>query len=263
MACRMQHAASRIGYMGHDCYHFQAVRKTHRTVSSALRSEAENAARSVRHVFFRQCMVFAVCKACILNPCYLWMVFQELCNFLGISAVALHAQVQGLQTDIRQECILRRLACSHIAHQLCGCFCDIRFFTEFLRINHAVIRFIRCSKSREFFCMCIPVEVSGIDNRSAERHCMAIHVFCGGMGHDINAELERAAVNRGCKGIVADHRNAVLMCKFNKLVNVKYNAGRVGNRFRKDSFGIRPECFFQLFCRCILIYEGCLNAESF
>ena len=208
-------------------------------------------------------MVFAVCKACVLNPRYLRMIFQELCHFLGISAVALHAQVQGLQTDIRQECILRGLARSHITHQLCGCFCDIRFFTEFLRINHAVVRFVRCSKAREFVCMRIPVEVSGIDNRSAERHCMAVHVFCGGMGDNIYTELERTAVDRGCKGVVADHRNAVLMCKFNKLVNVKYNTCRVGNRLGKDSFGVRLECFFQLICRRILVHEGSLDAESF
>ena len=53
------------------------------------------------------------------------------------------------------------------------------------------------------------------------------------------------------------------MCKFNKLVNVKYNTCRVGNCLGKDSFGIRLECFFQLFCRRILIHERGLDAESF
>ena len=64
------------------------------------------------------------------------------------------------------------------------------------------------------------------------------------MGDNIYTELERTAVDRGCKGVVADHRNAVLMCKFNKLVNVKYNTCRVGNRLGKDSFGVRLECVF-------------------
>jgi len=53
------------------------------------------------------------------------------------------------------------------------------------------------------------------------------------------------------------------MCKFNKLVNVKYNTCRVGNRLGKDSFGVRLECFFQLICRRILVHEGSLDAESF
>ena len=263
MACRVQNAASCIGNVCYDCYHFQTVREAHCAVSSALWSEAENAAGSVRHVFFRQCMVFAVRKACILNPCYLRMVFQELCHFLGISAVALHAQVQGLQADIRQECILRGLACSHIAHQLCGCFGDICFFAEFLGINNTVVRFIRCGKTREFVCMRIPVKVSGINNRSAERHCMAVHVFCGGMGDNIYTELERTAVDRGCKGVVADHRNAVLMCKFDELVDIQHNTCRVGNRLGKDSLCVRLECFFQLFCRRILVHEGSLDTESF
>lgn len=51
--------------------------------------------------------------------------------------------------------------------------------------------------------------------------------------------------------------------KFNKLVNVKYNTCRVGNRLGKDSFGVRLECFFQLLCRRILVHEGSLDAESF
>ena len=249
--------------MSHDCDHFQCVGKLHRAVAAAFRSETENTAGSVRHVFFCQCMVFVVFQSCIFHPGYFRMVRQELRNLLCVLAVALHAQMQSFQTDVGQERILRRLAGAHVAHQLCGRFCDVGFLSEFLGIDNAVIRLVRSGESREFVGVRIPVKVSGVYDRSAYCHRVSVHIFGRGVCDDVHTILEGLAIDRSGKGVVADHRYPVVMCQFYEFFNVEDNTRRIGDRLGKNGSRVGFKIFLQFFRRQILVYQRRLDPETF
>ena len=57
--------------------------------------------------------------------------FQELCHFLGISAVTPTRRCRVSRPTFVRNAFCGGLACSHIAHQLCGCFCDVCFLPNF------------------------------------------------------------------------------------------------------------------------------------
>src|SRR5699024_3692191 len=95
-----------------------------------------------------------------------------------VLTMARHPQVERLKSDIEEECVLRRLDGSEIAHELCSRLCDISSFSEFLRVDNPVIGLIGSGQSREFIPICLPVEVSAVDDRSAHAGSMAVHIFC-------------------------------------------------------------------------------------
>ena len=73
---------------------------------------------------------------------------------------------------------------------------------------------------------------------------MAVHAyFVGGMGDNIYTKLETdGSIDRVAK-VLSQIIGTLRSCKFNKLVNVKYNTCRVGNRLGKDSFGVGWNAF--------------------
>ena len=173
-----------------------------------------------------------------------------------------YSQVQCFQAYIGQKCIHRRLAGTHISHQLCYRFLNIGFFPEFLCVNNTMIRFIRCGQTRKFFFVSFPVKVSTVHDTATQCHGMSIHIFCRGMRDDIHTKLKWLAVDRCCKGIITDHRYSMVVCQIHKFCNIKYNTCRIGNCLGKYCFCIRFKVFFQFFFRQILIHQIYFHSET-
>ena len=152
-----------------------------------------------------------------------------------------HTQVERFKTDIQQECILRRLNAAKVTHQLCGSFGDISHFAESFCISQAVIRFVGCTQSGEFVGIGIPVEVSAIHDGTAYAGGVAVHIFGGGMYHDIGTPFERAAVNRSREGIVYNQRHAVAVGDAGELFDIEHFQRRVGDGLTKQCLGVRAE----------------------
>ena len=89
-----------------------------------------------------------------------------------------------------------------VTHKLRCHLCYISSFAKFFCIYNSVICFIRSCKTWEFVCMCIPVKVTAVDNRTAYCHCMSVHIFCCRMSNDICSPFKRTTVDWCCKCIV-------------------------------------------------------------
>ena len=184
------------------------------------------------------------------------MGFEILCNSGGVGTVAFHADVQGFQSHVEQECALRRLYGAEVTHQLCGRLGDERaFLAKAFCIRNAVVAVIGRGQPRELVGMCHPVKVAGIDDASADGSTVTVHVLGRGMGDDVSTPFKRTAVDGRCKGVVDDQRNAVCMCRVRKLFDVKHSQCRIGDCFTEDRLGVRTECRIQFFFRAVGIDE--------
>ena len=109
--------------------------------------------------------------------------------------------------------------------------------------------------------VCFPVEVAAIHNASTDCHGVAVHVLGRGVGHDVNAEFNRTAENRGRERVIDNHRNAVLVGDVSKALEVQNLASRVCDGFAEEALGVRAESLLDFFVRGILVDERAFDAE--
>ena len=90
---------------------------------------------------------------------------------------------------------------------------------------------------------------------------MSIHVFRGGVRHDISAPLKRTAVDRRRKSIVHNQRYSIGMGNFRKLFNVQNRQCRIGNGLSEHRFCIRTEGCHQFLFRGIRIHKRHIDSH--
>lgn len=262
MACRVQHAATGVGHVGHDADHLEAIHELDGLFTTALDTERENAAREAAlELLLGKFIVLVAFEASVVNPSDLRVVLEELGAGESVFTVTRHAEVQRFETDVQEECVLRRLDRTEVAHELCGCLRDVSALAESLRIGETVVARIRFGEALETVMVCFPVKVAAIDNAATDCHGVAIHVLGRGVGHDVNAEFDRTAENRSREGVVDDHRNAVLVGEISKALEVQDLACRVCDGFAEDALGVRAESLFDFFVGSVLVNERAFDAE--
>ena len=106
-----------------------------------------------------------------------------------------------------------------------------------------------------------PVEVATVYNATAHCSSVAVHVFCGAVGHNVSSPLKRSAIDWCGKGVVNDEWHPVFVGNLGIAFNVEYVATRVGYCFAKDALGVGPEQGFDFFVGCIFVNKGAFNAH--
>ena len=186
---------------------------------------------------------------------------EELGHALGILAVLWHAQMQGLQTEIEQETVLRRRCRTEVTHELCHEFGDVAQLAEGLDIGESVVGVVGCAEVGELLGMGHPVEVSAIDHGTAHLGGHAVHVLRGGVGDNVGTPFERTAVDGRGEGVVDDEGHAVLMGNACKAFDVEDGTARVGDGFAEDQFCVWLEGCLDFFVRGFGRDEGAVDAQ--
>ena len=262
MACRVQHAATGVGHVGHDADHLEAIHELDGLFTTALDAERENAAREAAlELLLGEFMVLVAFEASVIDPSDLRVVLEELGAGESVFTVTRHAEVQCFETHVQKECVLRRLDRTEVAHELCGCLRDVSALAKSLGVSEAVVARIRFGEALETVVVCFPVEVAAIHNAATDCHGVTVHVLGRGVGHDVNAEFNRTAENWGREGVVDNHRNAVLVGEISKALEVQDLACRVCDGFAEEALGVRAESLFDFFVGSVLVHERAFDAE--
>ena len=95
--------------------------------------------------------------------------------------------------------------------------------------------------------MGIPVEVPAVHDGTAHRCGVPVHVFGGGMGHDVCPPFKRAAVDGRGKRVVHNQGYTMFVGHAGKAFYVEHVAARVGDGFAEETFGVRAEGGFDAF----------------
>ena len=262
MACRVQHAAAGVGHVGHDANHLEAIHELDGLFTTTLDAEREHAARETTlELLLGEFVVLVTFEAGVVDPSHLRVVLEELGAGESVFAMTRHAEVQGFETHVQEERILRRLDGAEVAHELCSCLRDVGTLAESLRVGETVVARIRFGEALETVVVRFPVEVAAINDAATHSHRVTVHVLGGGVRHDVHAEFNRAAENRGRERVIHNHRNAVLVGDVSEALEVQNLASRVCDRFAEEALGVRAESLLDFFIAGVLVHERAFDAE--
>ena len=190
------------------------------------------------------------------------MFFKELCERKSIGTVLCHSQVQALQTEIKKEGTLGRLGAAEIAHELrCGFGDECAGQAEALGIDESMVAFIRSGQTGKFFGVCSPVEVAGVDDAATYRTAVTVHVFGGGVRHDVCAPFERAAVDRRGKRVVDNEWHTVGVSRLRKAFDIEHIQSGIGDGFAKERLGVGTKGGFEFFGAAVGRQKSELNTH--
>ena len=187
------------------------------------------------------------------------MILEELRHRHRIFAVALHADVQRFKPEVGEQRVERRHRDPHVADELHPQLDRERGGLEVLHIDQPVIGRIRLREVRELAVA--PVEIPLFDDDSADGHGVAVGVFAGRVGHDVRAEVERAAEIGGRKGVVDDERNPGFVGDAGEPLDIEHDEGRIRERLREDRFRVRADCLADRLRVGVGLDEGEFDSE--
>ena len=108
-----------------------------------------------------------------------------------------------------------------------------------------------------------PVKVAAVHDRAADVDRVTVHIFGGGMGHNVRAELNRTAVDRRGKGVVHDERHAVFVRQTRELFDIQHGDRGIGDGLAEHSARVGTERLLQLLLGERLVNKGHVDAHLF
>ncbi len=115
---------------------------------------------------------------------------------------------------------------------------------EALRVGDAVVALVRGAQAGELVGVGHPVELAAVHDGTAQHSAVAVHVLGGGVGHDVRAPLEGAAVDRRGEGVVDDQRYAVGVGGLGEVLDIQHGQGGVGNGLTEHHLGVGRKAAF-------------------
>ena len=170
--------------------------------------------------------------------------------------------MQALQAQVQHVGVHGGLHGAEVAHELGSSLGDESpLFAKALGVGDAVVAVVRGAQAGELFSVGHPVKLAAVHDGTAQHGTVAVHVLGGGVGDDIRAPLEGAAVDRRGEGVVHDERHAVGVGGRGKLFNVQHGEGRVCDGLAEHDLGVGPEGGVQFFLGAQRVHEGGVNAH--
>ena len=170
------------------------------------------------------------------------MAGKELRHSLSVLAVTGHAHMQAFQTEVEHIGVDGALHTAEVPHQLGGAFGDEGpAHAEPLGVGDAVVAVVRGGQAGELVGVGHPVKSAAVHNGAAHAAAVTVHVFGGGMGDDVGAPLQRAAVDGGGKGVVHDERHVMAVGCGGKTLNVQHGQRRVSDGLTENGLGVGLE----------------------
>jgi hypothetical protein len=177
------------------------------------------------------------------------VIGQELNNLLGVLNVTLDTQRQRLGALQQQECVERRNGSTGITQQDSA---DVGY--ESSRTNcickrDAVITRVRLS-DRCILAGCLPVELAGVNNDTAEGRAVAADELGSRVNNDISAVLNRTDEVRGTESVVDYERQTVLVRNLCDSLDIRNIGIRVAESLDVNRLSIVLDSAFQFFQMC-------------
>ncbi len=226
----------RVADVREEAEQLHVVDKPLACLQSAVDAEAENRTEAARVVPLRQVVRRVVWQAGITHPAHVWVVHQEVCYLQRVLAVALHAQVERLQSLEEQERVERREGGAEVAEQLNACLDDVRHRPKRLRVLQPVVRGVGLREGGEVAVR--PVEPAAVHNHAADACAVTADELRCAMHHDVRSVLQGTHQVRARQRVINDKRDARLVSDVRHRLNVEGVQPRVSDRLGVDRAGL-------------------------
>ena len=217
---RMQDAGAAVRDVSELTDKLEITDKVRRLCASPLHAEADHAAESALEVLRGERVVGIILEPTVLDPRNVGVLFQLLRDLESVLAVLLHAKVQGLGAEIREEGVKGRGADADIAHKLHPRLQGVGGSSSLLHVHRAVIALVG---GGEVGVAGIPaeLEVAAVHDHAAHRHRVTVEVLRGAVHDDVGAVLKRGDEAGRREGIVDREQDAVLLTDRHVAIEVK------------------------------------------
>ena len=240
----MEHAGTGIGHVGDDGNQLERIHELDGGLAVALQPEGNDAAGAVGQIFLCQLIGIVAGQSAVVHPCHAVVGLQKFGNALGVGTMALHAQMERLQSEVQQEGVGGRRYAAQVAHNLGYELGDIGHLAESLCIGQSVVGLVGGGQSGESMSIepwivevhhwlvtlvgaGFPVEVSAVHHAAAHLCGVSVHILSSAVGHDVGSPLKGSAVDGCGEGVVDDERHVVAVGYACEFLNVEHSAAGV------------------------------------
>ena len=256
---RMDDQALDIGDVGQQREDLQAVNEFVRFLHAALDLEGKDRTAAVGEVLFIQCMVGMIGQGRMVDVLDLRMVDEEIDNLFGVFRVALQTEREGLGPLQQEEGVERRERCTGVAEQDRTDVGNERRRADRLDEGDTVIAGVGIGDGR-VFAGCRPVKLTGVHDDAAQRRAVAADELGCRVDDDICTVLDGTDEIGGAEGVIHDQRQAVLVGKLGKGVDVRDIAVGVAKGLDVDGAGVGLDSGLHL-GKVMDVHEGRGDAE--
>ena len=149
MAGGMEHTGAGIGHVGDDVDHLERVHPLDGRLARTFKTKGNDATGAVGQVLLAEGIGRVVGQTAIVNPGHLLVIVQELGHLLGVLAVLRHAEVERLQAEVQEECVLRSGDGAEVAHELGHELGGEAHLAERLDVGEAVVGLVGRAEAGE------------------------------------------------------------------------------------------------------------------
>ena len=108
-----------------------------------------------------------------------------------------------------------------------------------------------------------PVELAAVYHGAAHLGGETVHVFGGGVGHDVGAPFEGTAVDGGGEGVVHNERHTVAVGYPGEFLYVEHGAAGVGDGLAEEHLCVGPERLLYLLVIGFGRHKSAVDTELF
>ncbi len=235
---------------------------------SALDAEAENRTFAVGQVLGRVGLVGVVGQSGVVHPFHGVVRFQELGNLESVFAVAWHPQVERFDSHQEQECGERAHRGPGVAEPVgadVDVVGDVAHSTQVLFENGTMIGRRRGAELRPFLRLIRPLEVTAVDDRTADVHTVAAQELRRAVDHDVDTVVDRTQQHWGHHGIVAEDRQRTVWRRVGGVgdgFEIRHIVARVSDALHVDQASVLVDESVDVF-GFVRIEEANFDAEVF
>ena len=233
----MEGAGAGIGHVNHDVQKLEVIQELGGGGTASLDAHGDDTASTLGQVLLGQIVLGVTFQQGVVHPIHALVGGEELGHGQSVGAVALHAESQGLQTEVEQECGHGGHGVAHVAEHLHSCLGDVGGGAEGLGVDHAVVGVVGGGQLG-IAAAHRPVELTAVHDTAAHHGGVAVHVLGGGVGDDITAVLEGTAEDGRGEGVVHHQGHIVLVRQLGVSFDIEDHQGGVGHGLTEEQTGV-------------------------
>ena len=235
---RVQDQAARVADVGEMREQLARLDHANARLVAAIDAEGEDRAGALGQVLLGQCVVRVGRQPGVRHPGDLGVRGEPFGDRLGVGAMALHAERQGLDALQQKIGVHRRQCRPEVAKCYGARLHGEAEVAEGLGEGQAVVARIGLGHGRKLAAL-PPVEAARFDDHAAHRVAVAADELGHRMDDDVGAPFEGPAEIRRRHGVVDDQRHAVAPGDLRDRLEVDDDAARVGQVLDEDRLAFR------------------------
>ena len=226
-----------VGHVGEQREHLQVIDELPSGLLATLNLKGKDRGTAVGEVLLVELVIGVLRQARVVHLGDMAVADQELNNLLGVLDMAINAQRQGLGALEQDPGVERADAGALVTQQDSADIGCEGGRTSSLGKRDTMVGGVGLG-DLGVLAACLPIEVTAVDDHTAQRGAVATDELGRGVDNDVGAVLQRTEQVRSAEGVVDDNRQTVLLGDLRDGIDVGDVGVGVAERLEVDDRGV-------------------------